>query len=148
MCKGIYLDWCLNHSSWSHKAWVFMATTMRVLARTMSWNGHSTGTTMRIYQIQSNTFKQLVHTCGEQHRHKQRMPAHLTFLLGLYPLHWLHQKQGNQTSAYQGWYMVLQSPYSLVHKLSKKACTPYMVLGYQAWVFMATIRRVLETSML
>ena len=32
------------------------------------------------------------------------MSAHLTFLLGLYPLHWLHQKQGRQSWVHRIWY--------------------------------------------
>jgi hypothetical protein len=46
-----------------HKAWVFMATTRRVLAHTMSWNGqhrHNNEDTPG----EAKTFKQVVHTSG------------------------------------------------------------------------------------
>jgi hypothetical protein len=65
------------------------------------------------------------------------MPAHLKFLLGLYLLHpELHQKQGHQTSVHQGWYMVLQSPHSLMNKLSKKNMHSMHVFGsWSAYIF-------------
>ena len=42
---------------------------------------------------------------SEVHKHTQRMPAHLMFLLGLYPLYGLHQKQITQISVLEIWHL-------------------------------------------
>ena len=92
-----------------HKAWVFLATIRRVLAHTMLWNRQHRHSNEDISD-ESKTFKQVVHTsCIEQHKHKQRMPAHLTFLLGLYLPHLLHQKHVRQLSVHWIWHLTGKS---------------------------------------
>jgi hypothetical protein len=66
-------------------------------------------------------------------------------LPSLPPSSWAAAKQTQvcQTSSHPGWYMVLLTPYSWMH-MHSKTCAPCRHSRAQRWVFMETIRWVLE----